>query len=47
MGHRMKIDSGDDGFTLLGMNHISFFFPILLLLLFQGLYVMLDIILIP
>ena len=27
MGHRMKKDSGDDGFTLLGMNLISFFFP--------------------
>ena len=26
MGHRMKMDSEDDGFTLLGMNRISFRF---------------------
>ena len=23
MGHRMKMDSRDDGFTLLGMNRVS------------------------
>ena len=42
MGHRMKKDSGDDGFTLLGMNLISFFFSLIALLL----SVMLDIILV-
>ena len=24
MGHKMELDNGDDGFTLLGMNLISF-----------------------